>query len=250
MYAIATFTIVALISMLLVRFATGGLVATGLPPEVASFQAQSAYTGVGFTTVETENVVNHPLRRRIIAVIMMVGSLGTPTLVVTLLLGFIVPGPGDTIDRLLGTITALVLVLLLVASPPVTRWFVEVGRRYAHRRLKPAIDNDYRELLQLGDDFVVAEVEFAKDPQRPLRSLRELNQALAEVTLLGIRRQNGEAARYLGESPTDVELEAGDALVIYGRRDRLARIVEAPTGYGADHSQTASKRKRNTTGNI
>lgn len=228
MYAIATFAIVALISMLIVRLGTGTLIATGLPPEVALFQAQSAYTGVGFTTTETENVVNHPLRRRIITVIMMVGSLGTPTLVVTLLLGFIVPGPGDTFDRLLATLAGIAVVLILVANPAVTRWLVERGRRYAYRRLQPAIDNDYQELLRLGDGFVVAEVVLADDPQRSVRSLRELDQALATVQLLGVRRLEDSGTSYLGESPTDIELGAGDALVIHGRRDRLERIVENP----------------------
>ena len=65
--------------------------ATGVPPEIAAFQARSAFSGAGFTTTEAENVVNHPARRRIIATTMFAGSLGTPTLVVTVLLGFVAP---------------------------------------------------------------------------------------------------------------------------------------------------------------
>ena len=229
MYAIATFVVVALISMLFVRLATGGLIATGLPPEAASFQARSAYTGVGFTTLEAENVVNHPVRRRIISVAMFVGSLGTPTLVVTLLLGFILPGVGDTVDRLGVTVGALVIVLLIMNTPPVNRWLVGMGRRYAQRRLLPAIEQDYRELLALGDGFVVAEVELAKEPERPLRSLRELDQAIPEVVVLGVVRQDDDEISYIGEQPTDVDLHAGDSLVLHGRRDRLMRLVQDPS---------------------
>ena len=41
MYAVATFLIVAVISMVFGLMATGALIATGVPPEVASFQALS-----------------------------------------------------------------------------------------------------------------------------------------------------------------------------------------------------------------
>ena len=35
----------------------------GLSAEVATFQAQSAFSGAGFTTSESEAIVSHPLRR-------------------------------------------------------------------------------------------------------------------------------------------------------------------------------------------
>ena len=83
MYAIATFTLVALLTLIVTRLATGVLMATGLPAGIARFQARSAYSGSGFTTTEAENVVNHPVRRRVVYSLMLIGSLGTPTLVVT-----------------------------------------------------------------------------------------------------------------------------------------------------------------------
>ena len=75
MYAVATFFVVAVISVAFTKFAAGALIATGVPPESAAFQARSAFSGAGFTTTEAENVVNHPVRRRIISLAMFVGSL-------------------------------------------------------------------------------------------------------------------------------------------------------------------------------
>ena len=80
MYAVATFLVVAVITVAFTKLATGALIATGVPPEAAAFQARSAFSGAGFTTTEAENVVNQPVRRRIIGTTMLVGSLGTPTL--------------------------------------------------------------------------------------------------------------------------------------------------------------------------
>lgn len=64
MYAAVTFVIVALLSLQLTRIATGVLIATGVPPTSTAFQARSAFSGAGFTTTESENVVNHPVRRQ------------------------------------------------------------------------------------------------------------------------------------------------------------------------------------------
>ncbi|MBU3958657.1 MAG: potassium transporter TrkA, partial [Candidatus Omnitrophica bacterium] len=57
---------IIVLSIIVVRFGAIALELTGLSPEIASFQAQSAFSGAGFTTSESETIVTHPLRRRII----------------------------------------------------------------------------------------------------------------------------------------------------------------------------------------
>lgn len=227
MYAIATFLFVAVVSMLFTRLATGALIATGLPHEIARFQARSGYTGTGFTTTESENVVNHPVRRRVIYTVMLVGNLGTPTLVITVLLGFLAPGPGDTSERLLSLLGALVVVLLIMSSSPVTRWLEGVGRHYAQRRLFPALAGQAEELLDLGDGFVVSRIPLTDVPADTMRSLRALRRHMTAVEVLGIRRNQGNGTRYIGDSPTDIGLEDGDALVVHGRREAVTRLTEA-----------------------
>ena len=223
MYAVATLLVVAIISLILTRLATGALIATGVPPEVASFQARSAFTGAGFTTTEAENVVNHRARRRIVATTMLVGNLGTPTLVVTVLLGFLAPGPGNTTERLLVTTAGLAVIAVLLGSPPVRRATVAVGRRYTARRLLPVLGSRHEELVDLGDTFVVWAVPLVEDPKRAPRSLRELDQALAGAKLLGVRRAGDNG--FVGEPPTDLQLHADDALVLYGTRKALRELV-------------------------
>ncbi|MGI9577855.1 MAG: hypothetical protein ACR2OH_06630 [Microthrixaceae bacterium] len=223
MYAVATFVIVAAISMIFTRFATGVLIATGLPPEVAGFQARSAFTGAGFTTVEAENVVNQPVRRRIIAVTMVVGNLGTPTLIVTVLVGLIGPGPGGTPERLLTSLIGLFVVLALLSLPPVTRALVRLGERYARRRLLPAMGVEPVELFDLGDGYVVAEVAITDTPELGPRSLRGLDAALVGLTLLGVRRSS-QGGDLLAEPPADLDLEAGDSLVVFGARSGVVAL--------------------------
>jgi hypothetical protein len=223
-YAVATFVIVAVLSMLFTRVATGALITTGLPSDIAAFQARSAYTGSGFTTTESEMVVNHPLRRKVLSMTMLVGNLGTPTLIVAVLLGFLAPGPGDTVERLLTTLTGLVVLLLLMRSKWVTKFLVSRGQHFTASRLLPALATESDELLNLGSDFVVAEVPLINQPGLTPRSLRGLDQALPGTRLLGIRK----GGTYLGEPPTDFELTADDVLVIYGRRDQLHALLASP----------------------
>ena len=214
MYAVATFLVVAVITTAFTKLSTGALIATGVPPESAAFQARSAFSGAGFTTVEAENVVNHPVRRRIIGTTMFVGSLGTPTLVVTVLVGFIAPGPGSTVERTLVTVSGVLLIVMMVFNKPYQRWLEGIGVRYVRRRLEPALSSEPAELLVLSDTMAVQSIRLGETPADAPRSLRALAHALPEVTVLGIRR----GQEFIGEPPVDVELHPDDELIVYGRR--------------------------------
>ncbi len=220
MYAVATFLVVATLSMAFTRVAAGALIATGLPPEVASFQARSAFSGAGFTTTEAENVVNHPARRKIIGATMFVGNLGTPTLVVTVLVGFLAPGPGNTAQRTMVVLAGLVLIVMFLANRPAQRALMRIGQRQAQNRLLPHLDRHAVELFVVGDDFVIGSLRITEDPGPALRSLRSLDDALPTVRVLGVRHEDG----YLGRPPIDVELHTGDEIIVYGRREDLDRF--------------------------
>jgi len=215
MYAVATFLVVAVITVAFTKLATGALIATGVPPESAAFQARSAFSGAGFTTSEAENVVNHRVRRRIIGTTMFVGSLGTPTLVLTVLVGFVAPGPGSTTERVLVTISGLFLILMAVFNKPSQRWLQAVGQRYVQKRLAPALSDNRLDLLTLSDEFAVQAVLLEATPEESVRSLRGLAQAFPDVTILGVRR----GREYFGAPPVDIDLQAGDELIIYAHRD-------------------------------
>jgi len=221
MYAIATFLIVAVITIVFGQLATGALIATGVPPEIAAFQARSAFSGAGFTTTEAENVVNHPARRRIISTTMFVGSLGTPTLVVTVLAGLIVPGPGSTAERVLVLVSGIAAIVVSLANRPIKRLLVRVGRHYATQRLLPALDERAEVLLALPGGYRVESHRLVEQPEETVRGLRGLEQAMVGVKVLGVRR----GAQFFGAPPVDITLTTGDELVVYGHRDQLDQIA-------------------------
>src|SRR5437764_3855568 len=79
---------VLFVSLLVARVGTVALTLTGMSRETARFQARSAFFGVGFTTGEAEAVVNHPVRRRIIMTLILLGNAGIVTVLGTLLITF------------------------------------------------------------------------------------------------------------------------------------------------------------------
>ena len=99
MVALASVLIIVLISLILTRIATVALIQTGLSRETARFQARSALTGTGFTTSESETIVNHPVRRRLVLSLMLVGSAGVVTVIATLLLSFVNADRAETLTR-------------------------------------------------------------------------------------------------------------------------------------------------------
>ena len=212
MYAVATFLVVAVLTLAFTRIATGALIATGMPPEIAAFQARSAFSGAGFTTTEAENVVNHPLRRKIIGTTMFVGNLGTPTLIVTVLIGFIVPGPGNTVERAMVTFAGLLFIFLLLINRPTQKVLLKVGQRYASRRLIPHLQEGYREIAEVGSGYVVGAIEVVGEPGDTYRSLRALDQAFPTLKVLGIVT-DGE---FVTNVPADVDLTVGDEIIVFG----------------------------------
>ena len=100
MVAIISLLIVIILSVLVTRVAAIALIHTGLSKESARFQSRSAFTGAGFTTNESESVVNHPVRRRILMLLILLGSAGVISVISSLILSLIsVEEGGDSCFR-------------------------------------------------------------------------------------------------------------------------------------------------------
>jgi hypothetical protein len=63
--AVLWLLVVVRLLVLAARVATVALIATGMRDEIESLQARSTLMVVGYTTRESEEIVNHPTRHRI-----------------------------------------------------------------------------------------------------------------------------------------------------------------------------------------
>ena len=153
MYGVILLLVVAMLSLLITRIATIALTATGMPRPAARFQARSALSGVGFTTTESEAVVAHPARRRIIMTLMLVGSVGLATSIAGILAGTV--GRADATDRLSRAavlVGGLGLIYAISTSKRVDRRLSAViGRGLA--RFTDLEVRDYAALLHVAGEY-------------------------------------------------------------------------------------------------
>src|SRR4051794_41975718 len=82
----------------------------------ARFQARSAFTGSGFTTRESESVVDHPVRRKVIMWLMLLGNAGVVAAAGSLIIGF--RGAGSDVWR----VPWLAPLLLCFVVLPPSQW--------------------------------------------------------------------------------------------------------------------------------
>lgn len=238
MVAVVSLVVIVTIGLVITRVATVALTMTGMPLEHARFQARSALTGTGFTTTEAENVVEHPVRRRIVMTLMLISGAGALSVIGTLILGF---GGVDSAAagwRRAGIIVAAMLLLLAVSrSRPVDVVLRRVIERVLARYGDFDVD-DFSALLHLQGEWTVAQMPVGADDWIASRPLGELRLPDEGVALMGVDREDGT---WVGAPTEDIRLGVGDVVVLYGRRSALDDIARRLHG---DEGETASLRAR------
>lgn len=241
MAAVASVVVVVLVSMLINRVATIMLVLTGMSVEDARFQARAAMSGVGLTTRTPEEIVSHPVRRRVVFWLMIVGSAGIVTAIASLVLSFRGGSVPSQLARAGVLIGALLAVWLLSRTPPVERMLTRAigallrARGYAAR--------DWGTLLDLSGDYAITELKVRDGDWVAGRRLRELRLRDEGVMVIGIHR----AGRgYLGAPGPDTVVQPEDGLVLYGRSQRISELDHRKRGSAGDqaHQLASSDQKR------
>jgi hypothetical protein len=229
---------VIVLSLLVIRVATTMLVLTGMSSESSRFQARSAFTGVGFTTSEAEAIVGHPVRRRIVMTLMLLGSAGIVTAVASVIVSFGGASREQGISRALILLAALGLLLLLARSP----WFDRTLSRAITKALRArGLDaRDYAALLRFGGGYTVGELEVEPRDWLAGRKLAELRLRDEGVLVLGIHRDGD----YTGVPGKETRVESGDVLVLYGHEDRLEELDTRRRDHGGDaeHARASAAR--------
>jgi MFS family permease len=221
--AIASLLMVLLFSLLVTRLAAIALTLTGMSYESARFQARSALAGVGFTTKESEAVVNHPVRRRIIGVLILIGSVGIPTVIATTVVSVLT---GFSTDGWFWQVLLFGAGIMALLSFGRSRWVEMHLNRIFSWGLKKwtTLDvRDYVSLLQLQNGYAVTEM--IVDPGDWVENKTLLNAELSQegILVLGIKQSDGN---YLGTPRATNVIKAGDTLILYGLIDHLNELDE------------------------
>ncbi|MEB3887343.1 TrkA C-terminal domain-containing protein [Lyngbya sp. CCY1209] len=233
MAALVSLLSVVTLSLLINRVATVALTQTGISRQLAAFQSRSAFTGAGFTTDEAESVVTHPVRRRIIMLLMLLGNVGIVTTMSSLLLTFTNSvGFGEWAFRLALLAIGLGILWMLATS----KWI----DFYLSRLISWALSHwtrldvrDYASLLHLSGEYTVTQLDVKPGDWLADRELTDLNLRQEGISVLGIHRKN---RRYLGAPKADTCIRPGDTLILYGRLSLLNELDDRRSDWQGEHA--------------
>jgi hypothetical protein len=227
------------VGFVITRVATVALRTTGLSHEAARFQARSAFSGVGFTTAESEDIVNDPARRNIVLTLMMLSSAGVVTALGSLVLSFAgTSGVQQPAIRLAALVLGLIALWLIGRSDWVDRTLSRLIER-AITRWTDLDARDYVRLLHVHDDYSVAEILVEAGEWLEGRHLGDLELGGEGVVILGIHTVDGG---YIGAPTGRTLLREGDTLLTYGRTDALDELQDRRAGAPGDRAHERASR--------
>ncbi len=228
MASLISLIVIITLSILITKIAAEALLHTGLSKESAKFQARSAFTGVGYTTGEAEKIVNHPVRRKIIMGLMLVGNVGIISAIASLILTFINTGEGEptNLTRILIILGSMLVLWLLSRS----KWIEKILYRLIHKALQKFTRlkiKDYVELLNLTNEYEITVLKVNNNDWMEGREVGDLKLRQEGINLIGIQRKDGT---YIGTPYGHTKIFTGDQLILYGRESTLENLEQRKQG--------------------
>lgn len=217
---IAAFSLLIIISLSLVAIRIGSIALelTGLSPEIASFQAQSAFSGTGFTTTESESLVAHPVRRRIIRILILFGSAGITTSIAALVVAFVGQTKHDTIVRAQILLVGVLILFLLARSRAIYALMRVVISRALKRWTRLRVF-DYEELLGFGQGYSISRLVVRAESWLRDKKLSELRLEQCGMHVLAIYRKVNGREVFIGGLTGETVIKARDVLICYAPED-------------------------------
>ena len=222
MGAAISLLVILTFSVVVVRIAAVSLRLTGMPADVARFQARSAFTGAGFTTSESEAIVNHPVRRRVISLLMLYGNIGLVTVLATFIVSFVAAGNSmAAMSRQVFWLLGAIALLWLIALNPVADRIMCKSIGWLLRRTASLGQQGPNRLLQITGSYGVARHTVLSGNDLDGTTLSDLCSRQRSFRILGIEHDDGS---YSSAPEPGTQLVAGDSVVIYGSDDEHSTL--------------------------
>jgi len=213
--------IAILVSFIVVRIGGFALQLTGIEPDVARFQALSAFSGTGFTTREAERVVGHRTRRRIVTILIILGNAGMVTVIATLVASFTqVSGYTWFFIRLAIIVGGIFGLYQLIIRSNVGQRIVDWLQRPVMNRIlrgAPAVE----EIFHVEKDWAISLVTIKGGSKSIGQSVADIT-AEGDIEVLAIDR----AGTYLTRPNWDEKIAEGDQLLVYANRKSVKQILD------------------------
>ncbi|WP_080848456.1 cation:proton antiporter regulatory subunit [Cytobacillus gottheilii] len=196
-----------LIVLMVIEISTLLFSYTGLKKQISRFQVISMMTGTGFTTKESELIIDHPIRRRICGFLILFGAFSLAVIIsaISNLLA------DDFYTSRVAIVAALLVLFLFIIKMPkvkksaMQKFNTELEEKY---ELK---DMPMKDVFLIDGNHSLAEMTIKDSSVYQDKPLSDFLQKY-DLTVLFIKR--GE--EIIRNDLTNVHLNEGDLLYLYG----------------------------------
>jgi hypothetical protein len=219
LYFLVPTLLVIFVSFLVVRAAAIALMMTGMDRKRAVFQALSAFSGTGFTTKEAEFVVNHPVRRRIVSWLMILGNAGIVTVIITATSSIV------TSEGYILSIDVLILLvgLYLIYRVATHKGFIRRWESFIEDKLVKSTafeEGATEDLLHLLEGYGLVRAIITENSPFIGNSLSESGLSEKGLLVLGIERGKS----WIPIPKAKAAIQEGDRIVVYGPLEVLRAL--------------------------
>ncbi|MFE1243489.1 TrkA C-terminal domain-containing protein [Fictibacillus sp. NPDC058756] len=188
---------------------------TGLKKEIARFQVISMFTATGFTTGESELILEHPIRRRLSTFLILFGVFSLAVIISAI--SNILSDEFRSIE--LGMITLVLIGLYLILSiPKFKRYLVKSFEGHLEKQYNLA-DLPLRDVMYFDEDDVVIELPIHKNSSVIGKKLKDVIEMEDDMLVLFIKR--GDVT--LRKDSYTTEIQEGDMIFLYGNQNSLTK---------------------------
>lgn len=190
---------------------------TGLSEEKARFQVISLLTGSGFTTKEAELITQHPSRRKLAQILMVIGYVGFLTV-----LSFFV----NIIEKSFSYKTLLILIVFFILlymffkNKFLVFYFDNfIEKLILNKQFRAKGPNKMYKLITRAKGYGVFNILIDENSVLVGVSLKDSNLKPHNIIILNIDKGN----QFIGFPTRDYIIEKGDNILLYGKVDEVIK---------------------------
>lgn len=210
MILIVTFIVFLTIFILIVDFFSVLFSLTGIPIEKARFQVVSLLTSTGFTTRESELIVQHPIRRKLASALMLF-SYGSTVTFISFIVNMISKSLINTKSTLI-FVVFIVLVTIFLKSSLMGHIEYIVENIVEHSKIWKRFNSEYLNIITKHKGYGICEIHLNENSDLIGRDIRRSRLKDKEIQVLSI-----DKGYILINFPNpDYVFEVDDKIIVYG----------------------------------
>ena len=210
MVLVLTFILFLMIFLIIVDFFAILFRLTGVPIEKARFQVTSLLTGTGFTTKESEIIVQHPTRRKL-AIWLMGFSYPSTAIIISFAVNIITSSVIDV-----GSIAVIVLFIIFVLffhkSSLLEKFENKIEKFIVQSKIWDKINSKHLTLITNTKGFGVYEIYLSNKATLIGKSIRDSDLKANEIEVLNIDKGD----KFVNFPTPDYTFEVCDKVTVYG----------------------------------